>query len=175
MIARRTSRRVKPNGKRTSRGFSLHDAEEQARRAGWTVDRTSGGRMMFRPPDRSSPTVYASESGDPHSLMNVRSALRRSGLDVSASRRIRRNGDDSNEWHEVGRYTDLSVAVNALISRQMSGKQWLMKLEEMPSRSRQGETSFAVFVRERPDDLTSRSLDELEEMYVLPSSPRRRR
>lgn len=96
-------------GKRVSKrgGGDFRRFEDAAREAGWEVEHTRSGHMVFRSPDKSVPPVYLSgDIGAPRQIKNVEALLRRAGLETSPSR-MKRNGDDDepsgitrDEWQE---------------------------------------------------------------------------
>ncbi len=56
---------------------------DQARQQGWAVERRRSGHLMFRPTDRTiAPIVTASTPSDWRGPLNLRSQLRRAGLDL---------------------------------------------------------------------------------------------
>jgi len=69
------------------------------------------------------------------------------------------------KWSEIGRWKSPRAALNALIEfKLMSFAAWYGKLEEVPSRTRSGDTSFVVSVAAREGDKPSLSV--LEKQYV---------
>ena len=98
MAKRRTSRRLatrtsrplaKNGGKRVSKrgGSDMRRVEDAARAAGWAVERTKAGHLVFRSPDRSVPPVYTgSDIGERLAIKNIESMLRRHGLETRSSR-----------------------------------------------------------------------------------------
>jgi hypothetical protein len=97
----RASRRVWPNGKRASKGSELRRIEDAAREAGWSVERTKSGHLMFRSPDKLTPPLYSiGKESDPHSIRNTEAMLRRHGLETRESRRVKKNALDEPEWIE---------------------------------------------------------------------------
>lgn len=56
-------------------------------------------------------------------------------------------------WKEMGRYNSAKRAFNELVTMQsMSAARTMGKIEEMASRSRPGQTSFAVFLKYVPGE-----------------------
>lgn len=55
----------------------------QARRQGWTVEKRASNHLLFRPPDRAIPAIVtAATPSDWRGPLNLRSHLRRAGLDL---------------------------------------------------------------------------------------------
>ena len=74
-------------------------------------------------------------------------------------------------WTEIGRYAHPASAINAVVQWKLtSAASWIGKTEEVASRSRPGETSWAAFVREAPGE--KQPLDVVEDWYVRPASVR---
>lgn len=62
---------------------SIGDLIEQARAQGWTVERTCGDHLRFRPADKTKPIVYTSSTpSDWRTRQNLKSDLRRAGLEI---------------------------------------------------------------------------------------------
>lgn len=90
-LTTRTSRPIASNGggRRVSHrgGADMRRVEQAAKDAGWTVERTKAGHLVFRSPDRSAPPIYtASDIGQPRAIRNIESMLRRHGLETQPGR-----------------------------------------------------------------------------------------
>lgn len=61
----------------------LRDIVKVALAAGWTYDVTRGGHPRLTPPDKSlSPVISGGTPSDHRALRNLKSDLRRRGLDI---------------------------------------------------------------------------------------------
>jgi hypothetical protein len=85
-------------GKRVSRGRGGSDIrriEDMAREAGWEIEHTRSGHLVFRSPDKNVPPVYVSNDlGAPRQVRNVEALLRRHGLETHPSRMRRNSGNE---------------------------------------------------------------------------------
>lgn len=166
----KANRRTRRNGGRSehrrSSNREVGDLIHAARSQGWQVMSSSGGHWIFRPPDKSMPQIIV--AGTPgsgnRSLDNAKSKLKRAGLVMNRKRLVtNRNEDDG--WHEVGRFDTGWRAFNRMIASQMQALSNTMgRVETLPSRSRPGKISYAVFLKFI--DGPKQSLDFLESQYV---------
>lgn len=66
-----------------TRRNELREIEDAARRAGWTVSKTSRGHTRFVPPNPHGQIVITAGSpSDIRGLRNLRAALKRQGLET---------------------------------------------------------------------------------------------
>lgn len=131
---------------------------QAARDQGWTVLYSGGGHLIFRSPDKSVPQIVVPSTphGGKRSIENATAQLRRGGLVVNG------NGDG---WIEAGRFDQGWRAFNEMIALQMrSLSNSLGRVEMVPSRSRPGKISYAVFLKFI--DGPKQPLDFWESQYV---------
>ncbi len=80
-----------------------------------------------------------------------------------------KNWREDEHWREIGRYNLPGLAINAAVAYKVTHHaNYYGRVEEVPSRSRAGQTSWAVFVK--AVDEPKQSLDVLESWYVGPDT-----
>lgn len=65
---------------RRGKALALRELERVAERAGWRVDRTRSGHVMFRAPDGHGQVLVSGTPEDPRAMRNALADLRRAGL-----------------------------------------------------------------------------------------------